>query len=169
MRNLFTCIRVCMCLCVFPCMCYGVLYLGGTFPIGPSADFSILPGLTSWACTQTHTQTHTLCYLTTEVCIGLEQSLIGKSQWGIKRQESPSADWPTSLLGYGCWLIDCVTHVLPRFRPVFHHLPKWTQWRHTESSTLLLNDCSRSKEPCVQSAAVWLDLTNPTFWPKSHL
>lgn len=44
---------------VYVCVCYGVLYLGGAFPIGLSADFSILPGLTSWARTQTHTKTHT--------------------------------------------------------------------------------------------------------------
>ena len=141
-----TCNCVRACLCVFPCMCYGVLYLGGVFPNDPSADFSILPGLTSWAHreththtrTHTHTHTNTLGYLSTEVCVGLEQSLIGESQWSIKRQKRPWADWPTSLLCSGCWLIDCVTHVLPRLSPDFHHHPKWARWRHSESSTLLL-------------------------------
>lgn len=132
------CAHASVCACVSTYVLRGLIS-GWGLPYWPVSKF-LHPPRTNKLSTHSdiHKHTHTLDYLSTEVCTGLEQSLIGESQWGIKRQVSPSADWPTSPLCSGCWLIDCVTHVLPRLRPAFHHHPKWTQWRHAESTTLLL-------------------------------
>ena len=140
------------------------LISGWGFPYWPVNRIFHSPQTKKVKCTiehkHTHTHTHRLGYLSTEVCSGLEQSLIGESQWGIKGQGSPSADRPTSLLCSGCWLLDCGAHVFPCFRaspsPASPVNSVASHWKLVFTAKRL---CSRSDQ----------HLTNPTFQLKSHL